>query len=100
MIRMMNLETIDRISFLTKRDSRGRLLRWDSRDPETRDILTLSDGSAHIAGHGHAACSVCGKDMPDVWETVCFVCHEVFCYQHVHVEQGKWVCEADAGNLA
>ncbi len=42
--------------------------------------------------NGHSVCNSCGKDMPNVWDTVCFGCDRTFCYAHSISYKGYWYC--------
>jgi hypothetical protein len=42
---------------------------------------------------GHSVCNECWKDMPRVWDTVCFMCDRTFCYAHSISFKGVWLCK-------
>lgn len=58
-------------------------------DDNNRVIKIDSDD---IAFRGHAVCNKCGKDMPVVWDTICFYCRRTFCYNCATAKNEKWVC--------
>ena len=59
-------------------DSKGRIKRFGKNDVNIQS--------------GHSVCNYCGRDMPSVWDTVCFICDRTFCYAHSIDFKGKWVC--------
>lgn len=41
---------------------------------------------------GDSICNFCKKNMPRVWDVVCSVCRNTFCYSHVIEKNGHWIC--------
>ena len=62
-----------------KGDPQGRITNLD----EERDYVEM----------GHSVCCRCGKDMPRVWDTICFKCGGTFCYDCSEIKDGHWVCK-------
>ena len=41
---------------------------------------------------GHCVCTTCNKDIPKVWDTVCFTCGKTLCHQCSYIINEKWYC--------
>ncbi len=65
--------------------------------------MPKKDGEGHIIGldslaesvpfpAGACRCTNCGKDAPRIWDTICYYCFAVTCYDCATVVDGKWVC--------
>lgn len=61
------------------------------RDKEGRIVRMSTDEHLHA---GHSVCAYCDKDMPKVWDTVCFRCGRMLCYDHAKLDFSghHWVC--------
>jgi len=70
---------------------RGEVLPEPFITDEMGRIVKLNPNSD--CHRGHSVCNTCGKDMPGVWETVCYKCGRTSCYKHSFVIQGYWYCE-------
>ena len=73
---------------MTERDEQGRVVKLDVDDPSSREIGT--DGIVRWVGR--AACQRCQKDMGQIWDVICSVCHRPFCYEHAEALNGWWFC--------
>lgn len=58
-------------------------------DEQNRLIQISMDSNTH---RGHSACHECEKDMPICWDTVCYHCGLVSCYEHSFTEGKYWYC--------
>ena len=45
--------------------------------------------------NGHSVCNTCEKDMPVVWDVVCYKCNKTFCYDcsASGTISNKWYCK-------
>ena len=41
---------------------------------------------------GDSICNDCEKIMPICWDSICAICGKTFCYNHVRIINGFWVC--------
>lgn len=42
---------------------------------------------------GNSVCTGCGKDMPRVWDVVCYRCDDARCYGCARAKDGFWFCK-------
>lgn len=66
------------------------ILKVIRRDEYNRIMQIEIGGSTN---GGHSVCTHCGKDMPSIWDTVCFKCGRTLCYNCSHEKNGHWYCE-------
>jgi CRISPR/Cas system CMR-associated protein Cmr1 (group 7 of RAMP superfamily) len=64
---------------MVKRDVKDRII-WISLDEKAENIDC------------HSVCCICKKDMPVIWDTVCYHCNRTVCYKHSVDIENKWYC--------
>jgi hypothetical protein len=51
------------------------------------------DGGAGLCEENSSICVTCGKEMPNIWDTVCVVCGDTSCYKHSVALGNHWYCQ-------